>query len=501
MMSEGYSTSFESETPSDEPDSRTNSREPASLKGKGVRNAHPDTSRTIPELALEPDILGRFRADLRRAGVAGEEVLATLVYLAVTSRVLPWGKPTERPVSLLPKGTTSTGKSHTTGTTLRFFPESAWFDLGSMSRRYLFYSEEEFRHRFIYVPEWASIKDDEELVALLRVLLSEGHIVHGTVDVDRSARLIRKEGPTGLLMTTTEAAVDSEMETRCLTIVTDDSTEQTRRVYGVLADLEDDTGSSVDFEAWHDLQEWIASRNTRAVIPFISALAALMPVSATRLRRDFASLLSLVRAHALLYQAQRETDANGRIVATVEGDYAPVRDLVGDLIAEGVEASVSKTIRETVEAVRALQDEGSDAVSRKALAERLGVGKSATYDRIRRALLAGYLVNLAGRDERGMRLTIGAALPGAGADFLPSPEEIVRHMSGRRPGLANDAAERALEALSGRPARPAEPVLLYDCAGNVGDTRTLAAELDAAGSPAEARLVREIERAFGGEGA
>ena len=50
--------------------------------------------------------------------------------------------------------------------------------------------------------------------------------------------------------------------------------------------------------------------------------------------------LCLVRAHAILYQAQRERDRQGRIVATVEGDYEPVRDLVAALIAEGVEASV-----------------------------------------------------------------------------------------------------------------------------------------------------------------
>lgn len=448
---EGYATSFHP----DEPDDRTTGNSPAPLSGEVVRTVVPDANRTTPVLALETDILGRFRADLRRAGVAGEETLATLVYLAVTSRVLPWGKPTERPVSVIPKGTTSTGKSHATRTTLQFFPASAYIDLGSMSRRYLFYSEESFEHRFIYVAEWASVKDDEELVALLRVLLSEGHIAHGTVDIDRSARVIRKSGPTGLLMTTTEAAVDPELETRCLTIVTDDSTQQTRRVYHVLADLETETEDSVDLDAWHDLQEWIAERETRAVVPFVKALAELMPDSATRLRRDFASLLSLVRAHALLHQAQRETDAHGRVVADVERDYGPVRELVSDLIAEGVEAGVSQTSRETVNAVSDLQEDGVEHVSPKALQERLGVGKSATYDRIRRALMAGYLVNLAKKDERGMRLTMGSPLPGAD-DFLPTPAEIVRYMSDRATGLGNPVVERVPEPLSGSAARPGD---------------------------------------------
>jgi hypothetical protein len=273
----GYLSTFEP----DDPDSRTNGGEPALLSGKDVRIGQPDTARTTAALAVDPDLLGRFRADLLRAGVAGEETLATLTFLALTSRLLPWGRPTERPVSVIAKGTSSTGKSHAMRTTLKFVPPSAYIDIGSMSRRYLFYSEEGFEHRFVVIPEWASIKDDDELVALVRVLLSEGRIVHGTVDVDRTARLIEKQGPTGLLVTTTEAAVDPEMETRCLTIVTDDSTEQTRRVFGVFADQEDSV-DLVDFAPWHELQRWLADRNTRVVVPFVRALAELMPTSSVR---------------------------------------------------------------------------------------------------------------------------------------------------------------------------------------------------------------------------
>jgi hypothetical protein len=437
------------------PDNRTNTLCAAPPSREVVRNRQPESDRTVPLLALDPDILGRFETDLRSAGVAGEERLSKLVFLAVTSRVLPWGKPTERPVSVIPKGTTSTGKSHATRTTLKFFPSSAYLDLGSMSRRYLFYSEESFEHRFVYIPEWASIKDDEELVALLRVLLSEGRIVHGTVDIDRSARLIRKGGPTGLLMTTTETMVDAELETRCLTIVTDDSTEQTQAVYSVFADLEEEHDAPVDFEPWHDLQEWIASGQRRVVIPFVRALGRLMPASATRLRRDYAALLSLVRTHALLHQAQRETDARGRIVATVDGDYAPIRELVGELIAEGVEASVSSTISSTVHAVLEIVEEGHEYVSPKTLVDKLKVGRSATYDRIRRSLASGFLVNQAGRDERGMRLVVGAPLPGA-ENFLPQPDEVVRLMSASSSGQTFGSTMRDSGVLNGRPVHPAE---------------------------------------------
>ena len=456
-LPEGYKSTFSP----DEPDDRTNERKPAPLSEKNVQKGIRTIPGQTPALALEPDILACFSADLRRAGVAGEERLAQLEYLALTSRVLPWGRSTERPVSLLAKGTTSTGKSHTTQTVLRFLPTEAYIDLGSMSRRFLFYDEETYSHRFLIVPEWASIAEDDELVALLRTLLSEGRIVHGTVDGEgkRSARRIEKAGPTGLIVTTTEGFVDPEMETRCLSLSTDDTPDQTRRVFEVFADLEDERGEPVDFERWHELQRWIAAHGeTCVLVPFVRALAELMPTGATRLRRDFVSLLCLVRAHAILYQAQRERDPKGRIIATAEDDYEPVRALIVDLIAEGVEASVPGNTRETVEAARSLIDDGKAHPSPKAIADVLGVGRSATYDRIRDALRRGYLVNEAGRDERGYKLALGAELPAAGEDFLPTAEAIVRLSSGWPSGQSIGSTMHVSEPLSGRPVRPVDPL-------------------------------------------
>jgi hypothetical protein len=307
---------------------------PRTTKRKSRPDRQPDKTRTTPSeppaLASERDILALFARDLRLAGVAGEQRFAQLTYLSLTSRLLDWGKSTSRPVSLIGKGTTSTGKSHTQRTVLRFFPPEAYFDLGSMSKRYLLYTEEQLSYRFLVIPEWASIKDDEELVASLRTLLSEGRLIHGTVSADGkpTAYRIEKEGPTGLLMTTTAATVDSELETRCLADFTDDSPEQTRRVFEVLASLEGEDGEPVDWPRWHALQDWLAAHGERrVVIPYVHALSQLVPNVATRLRRDFVSILCLIRAHAILHQRTRERESGGRIIASVE-DYEQVRGLV-----------------------------------------------------------------------------------------------------------------------------------------------------------------------------
>jgi hypothetical protein len=360
---DGYKTSFVSTTAADDPDTRTTSGEAASLSGKVVRMGQPDMTGQPPPLALEPDILAHLRNDLRLAGLAGEERPAQIVYLCLTSRLLPWGRASNRPVSAIGKGTSSAGKSYTQGTVLRFFPAEAYLDLGSMSKRYLLYTEEEFAHRFVVVPEWALIRDDDEIVAALRTLLSEGHLTHGTVDTDgnrRVPRRITKPGPTGLLMTTTAPATDPELETRCFSFLLDDSREQTGRIFEIVAELEEGDFAPVDYESWHELQRWLAeSGENRVYIPYIRELARRMPTVATRLRRDFVSVLCLTRAHALLHQATRERDAQGRIVATI-ADYAAIRDLLDDLVAEAVDASVSAATRDTVEAVRELLERTSN---------------------------------------------------------------------------------------------------------------------------------------------
>lgn len=444
----------------DKVDSQTTGRIAAPLSGKVVQQADVDTIRQPPALACEDDIFVRFRQDIRRAGLAGEERPAQIIYLCLTSRVLPWGRASNRPVSAIGKGTSSAGKSYTQGTVMKFFPPSAYFDLGSMSKRYLLYAEESLEHRFIVVPEWAIIADDDEIVAALRTLLSEGRLIHGTVDSEgnrRVARRIEKSGPTGLLMTTTAPVTDGELETRCLSFMLDDSREQTGRIFRIVAELEEGEVAPVDLKPWHALQDWlVAHGENRVVIPYVGTLADLMPTVATRLRRDFVSVLSLVRAHAVLHQQTRERDGHGQIIATI-ADYAAVHALLDDLVAEAVEASVSAAVRETVNAVRDLLDENelAEHVSVKKIAGRLTVGRAATYNRVRAALAAGYLVNVAKEGERGLKIALGEELP-AGGEFLPSPDAVVQACPDAEGRQILGSTEHVPEELSSRLPRPVD---------------------------------------------
>jgi len=84
----------------------------------------------------------------------------------------------------------------------------------------------------------------------------------------------------------------------------------------------------------------------------------------------------------VLHQATRAKDEQGRIVASIK-DYAAVRRLVADLVSEGVEAAVPKTIRETVEVVeKRLGDSNGEAVTVAAVARELKLDNSTALRRV-----------------------------------------------------------------------------------------------------------------------
>jgi hypothetical protein len=382
------------------------------------------------ELAEESDILGRFAEELVRSGVAGESRIAKLLYLAVTSRLL------ERPVSIALKGPSSGGKSHVLERVLSFFPKSAYYALTAMSERTLAYSEEPIKHRFLVIYEAAGMSG-EFATYLMRSLLSEGRVRYETVERTSEGikpRLIEREGPTGLIVTTTAVKLHPENETRLLSLTVTDTQDQTRAVMAALAEEASEAGPT--FEPWHALQLWLESAEHRVWIPYAKKLAGLIPPVAVRLRRDFGALLNLIRAHALLHQATREHDGEGRIIATIEEDYAAVRELVADLVSEGIEVTVPKTVRETVEAVKILREQSNgEPVTVAELARKLKLDRSAVSRRARNAKDRGYLRDLEDNPRKPSRLVLGDDLPDD-VQILPKPEDVRASMQKRGPSDA-----------------------------------------------------------------
>jgi hypothetical protein len=374
--------------------------------------------RECEQLAREPRLLDRLSRVLAALGVVGEERATKLVYLVVTARLF------QRLVSAVLKGPSAAGKSYLVDSVLRFFPEQAYYCLTAMSERALAYSEEPLCHRVLVLYEAAGLQGDIANY-LVRSLLSEGCIRYETTDKTAEGlrgRLIEREGPTSVIVTTTAISLHPESETRLLSIPVSDTPEQTKAILKSIAQA--DARGQVDLRPWHALQEFLASSECDVVIVFAEALAELIPAVAVRLRRDFTILLILIRAHALLHQATRDRTPEGAIIATIADDYAVVRDLISDLISEGVDSTVSAAVRETVETVAQLIAQGHESVSQADIGRALKLDKSAVSRRVKHAIAAGYLRNTEeGKPGKKAKLVLGEPLPEE-LELLPSPARL-----------------------------------------------------------------------------
>jgi hypothetical protein len=281
----------------------------------------------------------------------------------------------------------------------------------------------------------------EFLNYVVRSLLSEGRVRYETVEKTPKglqARLIEREGPTGLVMTTTAVSQHPENETRQLVITMSDSRDQTKQILEAVATRY--SGKKVgtnpleaeQMEKWQALQEWLGYANHDVMIPFAPTVARLIPPVAVRLRRDIEAVFNLIAAHAILHQANRKRDDAGRIIATLK-DYEAVRSLVGPIISQGVEQTVSKKMRETVSAVgqicsvkeeseRRVSGEPAVATIRE-VAKELRIDRSSASRRVNEALKNSYLKNLETKQGQPHKLVVGDPLPDQ-PSVLPTVEEI-----------------------------------------------------------------------------
>lgn len=365
-------------------------------------------------IARSPNILDVVAETVRDIGVAGEERLVRLLYLILTSRLLA------KPASAVVKGHSGGGKSFLVKSVLKLFPPGAYWLRSGLSPRLIVRTAESFVHRILVIEENASLNTDAE--TFIRLLLSEGQLVYSTLEqVGKKWEEVKltKDGPAGLLLTTTNLKVHAENETRMLSLSVDDGRTQTKNALRAAARAQ---GRIVDTTIHQLFQEWLASQPAEVNVPFLECLAEEFAPAAVRIRRDFNLVVSLVEAHALLHQMTRARDADGRVIATL-ADYIAVYDLVADLISEGVDASAPQDVRDTVKAVEALLPAHQNGVPLKAVATALDVDKSNASRRVAKAIEGGYLVDLEEKKGKALRLQLGEPLPD-GEEVMPHPDRI-----------------------------------------------------------------------------
>src|SRR5262249_47664582 len=155
-------------------------------------------------------------------------------------------------------------------------------------------------------------------------------------------------------------------------------------------------GEHIDYQPWQDFQRWLEAGERRVIVPFSTAMADLIPPASVRLRRDVGQVIRAIKAHALLHRQHRERDDAGQIVADIEHDYAAVRTLMNDLLAESSGVSIKPAMVETIKAVTlaTIQMKSDEGATAQAVSKILKLDKSAARRRLLAAVNEGFVRNL-----------------------------------------------------------------------------------------------------------
>jgi len=300
--------------------------------------------------AQAPDLVGRLRTALRRV-LVGEDGNALILYLVCTSRLL------DRPLAAIVQSPSAAGKTTLMDAALSFFPEESRVKYSAMTGQSLFYmGDADLKHKILAIVEEAGA---EKASYALKLLQSEGELtIASTGKNPTTGRMETQEyhveGPVAILLTTTSADLDEELQNRCLTLAVDDSPEQTARIHALQRERRTLAGLVAKGERAAVLG---LLRNVQRLLQPLDVLNPFAPVltfvnGRARNRRDHEKYLTLIDAIALLHQHQRPRGrhevAGGRVVEYVSvtlDDIALANELAPEVLGRSLDELPPQTRR------------------------------------------------------------------------------------------------------------------------------------------------------------
>lgn len=308
--------------------------------------------------AQAPELVARLRAALRRV-LVGEDANALVLYLVCTSRLL------DKPLAGIVQSPSAAGKTTVMDAALSFFPEETRIKYSAMTGQSLFYmGDADLKHKILAIVEEAGA---EKASYALKLLQSEGELtIASTGKNPTSGRMETQEyhveGPVAIVLTTTSADLDEELQNRCLTLAVDDSPEQTARIHALQRESRTLAGLAAKAERAAVLG---LLRNVQRLLKPLHVVNDYAPrltftAGRARNRRDHEKYLTLIDAIALLHQHQRPRGrlevAGGRVVEYVSvavDDIALANELAPEVLGRSLDELPPQT-RRLLDHVKAL---------------------------------------------------------------------------------------------------------------------------------------------------
>ncbi|MDE4907745.1 hypothetical protein L0665_03850 [Methanogenium marinum] len=278
-------------------------------------------------------------------------------------------------------GNSGKGKTHACNAMGHLLPEEYRIK-GTLSDKALFY-DDDLRPGTVLLFDDIGLSDDmQELLKSATANFREP-IVHRTLTRERQLKVCTIPERCVWWLAKVESIGDDQVMNRMLTVWIDDSAAQDRAVLdhlkksetGVLCSATDDTDVYVCRAMW----EILKSAVRRVKIPFAERIS----FSTIQNRRNPAMLFDLIKCHALLHFFQRETDADGTLIATHD-DFAYARKLFTAINGDGGGQETKLTKNEAA-ALQSIAKMNLEVFTIHQLQDALGFSYQPTY-----RLLHGY---------------------------------------------------------------------------------------------------------------
>jgi hypothetical protein len=233
-------------------------------------------------------------------------------------------------------GDTSTGKSSLVKTITSAFPEEQKLAFNATSEKFFLYLNQPLERKILTIFELCGAM----ALPFLKTFVSEGVSSIGTVTkIKGELRPVEiKKSTEGLVIitTTTKQTFDEETINRGFLITLETTQDFIKEILNFQP-------QPINYRELQILYKLLEPKDV--IIPYQAVLASAFPTDKPRRVRDFKKILNLIKAHALLYQYQREQKENSLIAELA--DYEAIFNLA-DLIVPAF-SEITPMMREFVE--------------------------------------------------------------------------------------------------------------------------------------------------------
>jgi len=290
-------------------------------------SSHEDAATSILE---SPEMRTHIREDLLQFGFGADPNVGETLYLCKISALLG------APVYVYLTGPPSSLKTWYADKLAELTAPELLKHLTDLTPKALYYGSPDLSHRVIVLDEMdVKARGLATDLKMLRMMHTKGWCEIEAPNGRTSARR-RVTGPVAVVQTTVATSFDVQDQSRHLVIELEDSPRRAESALTAMAEQFAGRGDSQQVRQiaeTHQCIHRLLPAGAEIVVPFAPVLADRMPMDSMVVLRTFRTLISLVKASALLHVRQRDVDDDGRIVAILD-DYRWVYDVARGLLCQ-----------------------------------------------------------------------------------------------------------------------------------------------------------------------